>query len=78
MRQAKNGSPQSGPNNIVEREDEVVLEQSYVNLTAALKQWRRHPSSQASIDLLVAAYDAKDDALQKVVDRDVENEQKHV
>lgn len=67
-RERKNGKP--AVTTTQPRVDEVALEQAYLNLSSALKLWRRHPETAESRQLLMDAIDARDDALNKVVDED--------
>jgi hypothetical protein len=68
MRQRRNGNgvPLSGP----ERDDERALDATYVSLFAVMRAWRRQPNLPEKIKALVAAYDAREDALIRVVEED--------
>lgn len=45
------------------RDDEIALDEAFDNLFKALKKWRRHPDRAEERDALMAAYDAREDAL---------------
>jgi hypothetical protein len=73
MRGRKNGALSSPANSAppsASRPDEAELDAAYDRLSAALKHWRRQPHDKARIEALVEAYDARDDALLRVVAAD--------